>query len=189
MKKVACILIMVLSAFICNAEGVWTTGDEMRFSIPKNDRAQSFFLERYDDVDNNWYSYVLTLLLRDACNYYKFPDNSKLLLKLSNDSIIELDSFGDTKTNCISGILMGVHMYTYETYRHFILNDSDLQNILNFPIIKIRIELSNGDRKDIELEAGESKKLIKKINKSLPKIKEKQKERIRNVENDLKDDF
>ena len=189
MKKIAFILTLLLSAFICNAEGIVTSGNELRFKIPKNDRLQSFILSKYDNVEMDSHYYFLTLLLRDAHSFYSFPDNSKLLLKLSNDSIIELNSFGDEDTNHLSTIIMGIPVETYETYRRFKLSDLDLQNILTYPIVKIRIELSNGDRKDIEMKSGESKKLLKNLNKSLKIIQEKQEKRVENVSNDLKDDF
>ena len=179
-------------AFLCKAEGLYTYGDAIDF--------QSGFvgslwhpllqLSQFDSNDGrDVHLDLMTVVLKTSDTYHSFPENSKLLLKFSDNSIVELNSFGnvikDYQCKRIGKVLTDI----YYTGRNYVLTDEALQKILSLPIIKVRIELGNGNRKDYDVGEKHGKKVLKKLQKSNEAVKNTQNRRIRNSNSDLRDDF
>lgn len=194
MRSIKTILFAVLLsiAFTANAEAIYTSGEAIDF---QSGFVGSFWhpyltLSQVDSNDGrNEHHDLLTVILKTSNTYHSFPQNSKLLLKFSDNSIVELDSFGDVIMDYQLTSLADEYIRVYYTGRHYDLTDEALQKILTLPIIKVRIELSNGIRKDYEVGVRHGKKVLKKIKKSYEIVKKRQQLRIRNSNGDLKDDF
>lgn len=134
--------------------------------------------------------YLFTVTVRSSEKYSIFPTTSKLTIKFANDSIIELSSFGSDIHTLESSVVERSDIdidYTgrmtnpyYKDYyshdyrkpvlinynyigRHFRLEDTDLQKLLMWPIVKLQIELSDGKSKNVKV----SKRLGKKVMKLL----------------------
>ncbi len=174
------------------AEGVYTYGKAIDF--------QSGFvgslwhpymrLSQYDDNDGGvGVLNMLILYTKTSDDYQNYPPESRLLLKLSNDSILELKSFGEVKKyyECIS---IGTKLQdVYHTGRDYTLPDKELDLLLTYPITKVRIELTNGNRLDYEISEKHGKKVLKQLKESYKNVLATQKKRLKNVNSDLKDDF
>ena len=71
----------------------------------------------------------------------------------------------------------------YHTGRAYTIYEEDLQKILSLPIIKIRVELANGNRRDIDIKDKLGKKILEKLQNSYRDIKYTQEKRLENINN------
>lgn len=178
--------------FSGKAEGLYTYGEAIDFQSGFVGSLWHPFL-KYSQYDSNdgrdEHLDFLTVIMKTSDTYHSFPAESKLLLKFSDDSIVELDSFGDVIKNYECTHIANVLTDIYYTGRNYVLTEEALQKILTLPIIKVRIELANGNRKDYEVGEKHGKKVLKKLIKSHDAVQRTQGQRIKNSNSDLKDDF
>ena len=194
MSKYKFVLVVVsfLFASFCKADGVYTYGETIDFQsgFIGSFWHPAFQLSKYDSTDGEEeHLNLLTVYLKTIDTYHKFPEESKMLLKFSNDSIAELNSFGSVTKNYSTQFIGNIWQSVYLTGRSYIIPDEVLTLLLSLPITKVRIELDNGNRQDYEINEGLGKKIRKKMIKSFKGIRLWQKERIKNKTGDLKDDF
>lgn len=194
MKKIKYILLTFLLALSVagNAEGLYTYGEAIDFQSGFVGSLWHPFL-KYSQYDSNdgrdEHLDLLTVIMKTSDTYHSFPAESKLLLKFSDDSIVELESFGDVIKDYQCTHIGKVLTDIYYTGRNYVITEEALQKLLTLPIIKVRIELGNGNRKDYEVGEKHGKKVLKKLQKSHEAVQSKQGQRIKNSNSDLKDDF
>lgn len=184
-------LLLVIS-FSLKAEGIYTYGEAIDFQSGFVGSLWHPFLKysQYDSNDfDNEHLDLLTVIMKTSDTYHSFPDTSKILLKFSDDSIVELDSFGEIIKDFQATYIAKQLTDIYYTGRNYILTPDDLEKILTLPIVKVRIELSNGNRKDYEVGEKHGKKVLKKLVESHKKVSSTQNRRIHNSNSDLKEDF
>lgn len=190
--KLILLALFLVITFSSNAEGLYTYGEAIDFQSGFVGSLWHPFLKysQYDSNDgSDEHLDLLTVVMKTSDTYHSFPAESKLLLKFSDDSIVELNSFGDVikdyQCKRIGKILTDI----YYTGRYYVLTEEALQKILTLPIVKVRIELGNGNRKDYEVGEKHGKKVLKKLIKSHEAVQNAQNQRIKNTNSDLKDDF
>lgn len=194
MKKyiISFLLLVLLFPFQINAEGTVTYGEAIDFQPGFVGSLWHPFMKlaQYDSNDSeNLHLDLLTVIMKTSDTYHSYPDESKLLLKFSDDSVVELNSFGDVIKDYQCKYI-GNHLTDiYYTGRNYIITPEALQKITSLPITKVRIELANGNRKDYEVSDKHGKKVLKKLQKSLEAVQSTQERRKKNVTGDLKDDF
>lgn len=194
MKKIHIFILALLASLsiTCKAEGIYTYGEAIDFQSGFVGSFWHPFLKLSQYNSNNEAQIqmnLLTVILKTSDTYFSFPEESKLLLKFNDDSIIELESFGDVIKDYECTHIAKTLTDVYYTGRNYIITDNDLQKLLTLPIIKVRIELGNGNRKDYEVGEKHGKKVLKKLQKSYEAVKTTQEKRIKNSNGDLKDDF
>lgn len=137
-------------------------------------------------------AHMFTVILKSSKDNISFPRTSKLVVKFSNDSIIELTSFGEVMRG--SGISSGVERSDYDLdyegrhynplddgyfssgptmiktthyfARNYLLSEDDLMKILRWPIVELKVEQSNREIKTYKVSKRKSKKIFKKLQKS-----------------------
>ncbi len=184
---------LCLSAIQTYAEGIYTYGESIDF--------QSGFvgsmwhpymrLSKYNsNNDENIEIMLLAVVMKTSDTHHTFPeDTSKLLLKFNDNSIVELDSFGETIKDYMCQNIAHNLVDVYFTGRHYIISEDTQKKLLSLPITKVRIELGNGNRRDYELSEKHGKKVLKKLQKSFEDVEKVQQKRIDNANSDLKSDF
>lgn len=141
-----------------------------------------------DETDTHL-NLISVILKSPSDTYYTYPEGeSTLLIKFDDGSIAKLTSFGDTNKSH-DNITLPNNQPFYYIWRNYILSDGDLDNILNKPIVKVRVELGNGSRKDYEITKKHAQKVLKKLNESFKKVSESHQIRKMNTSRGLKDDF
>ncbi len=194
MKSFKFILLTLFLAIasLGKAEGLYTYGEAIDFQSGFIGSLWHPFL-KYSQYDSNDgrddHLDLLTIIMKTSNTYHSFPAESKLLLKFLDDSIVELDSFGDVIKDYQCSYIGKVRTDIYYTGRNYILTEEALQKIITLPIVKVRIELGNGNRKDYEVGEKHGKKVLKKLIKSHAAVQNTQGRRIKNSNSDLKDDF
>ncbi len=136
-------------------------------------------------------AYLFTVMMKSTKKPIAFPENSKLVVKFSNDSIIELNSFGNvieewetsygversddgieyTGRNYDPYYRPWIYdskppMRIFYTGRNYELEDTDLQKLLMWRIVKVQVELTNGEKKDFKVGKRKGKKMLKKLQDS-----------------------
>lgn len=184
--------LLLAIAIPSNAEGLYTYGEAIDFQSGFVGSLWHPFL-KYSQYDSNdgrdEHLDLLTVIMKTSDTYHSFPEESKLLLKFSDDSVVELNSFGDVIKDYQCTHVGKVLTDIYYTGRNYVLTEEALQKILTLPIVKVRIELGNGNRKDYEVGEKHGKKVLKKLVKSHDAVQSTQNRRIQNSNGDLKDDF
>ena len=112
-----------------------------------------------------------------------------MLFRSNDNSIVELDSFGETIKDYMCQNIAHNLVDVYFTGRHYIISEDTQKKLLSLPITKVRIELGNGNRRDYELSEKHGKKVLKKLQKSFEDVEKVQQKRIDNANSDLKSDF
>lgn len=123
---------------------------------------------------------------KSSKKHLSYPRNSKLVVKFANDSVIEVKSFGDViqtfePTYGVKYADEGIE-YTgrdqnpyyrpwisdvrppimiFYTGRHYLLEDTDMQKLLMWPIVKVEVELADGQKKDFKVGKKHGKKVLK----------------------------
>ena len=138
-------------------------------------------------------AHIFTVILKSSKDNIPFPRTSKLVVKFSNDSIIELTSFGEVMKGSVisSGNVErsdydldyeGRHYNplddgyfspaptmiktTHFFARNYLLSEDDLMKILRWPIVELKVEQSNREIKTYKVGKRKSKKIFKKLQKS-----------------------
>lgn len=193
MKKALLIIALCVCALQPKAEGLYTYGENIDF---QSGFVGSFWhpymrLSKYNSNDeNNLEIMLLAVIMKTSDTYYSFPEGtSKILLKFNDNSISELDSFGDTIKDYMCKKVANSLVDVYFTGRNYIITEDVKQKLLSLPIIKVRIELGNGTRLDYELSEKHGKKVLRKLQKSFEAVEMVQQNRINNANGDLKADF
>lgn len=184
--------LLLATTLASNAEGIYSYGKAIDFQPGFVGSLWHPFLKisQYDSNDGrNEHLDLLTVIMRTSDTYHSFPNESKILLKFADDSIVELNSFGDVIKDyqCTRNGMQLIDVYY--TGRNYIFTEEALKKILTLPISKVRIELGNGNREDFEINEKHGKKVLKKIVKSYEAVKSTQNRRIQNSNGDLKDGF
>lgn len=148
----------------------------------------------YNDFDEGRAPvYLFTVMLKSTKQPIDFPRYSKLFVQFSNDSVIELKNFGrvinvmETGTEGVERSDAGIEyqgrvynpyddtpysefskpiLLIYYTGRNYQLNDTDLQKLLMWRIVKVQVELSGGEKKEIKVGKSKGKKMLKKLQAS-----------------------
>lgn len=98
-------------------------------------------------------------------NYYGIPSDGQILLKLDDNSIIELKrSPGIEETRTYENTFIISSFYTYSSV--FVLYDiQDITPLLKHAIKKVRVELNNKDVVDFEItKPKEQKRILQEFN-------------------------
>jgi hypothetical protein len=168
------------------AVGNYTYGDAVVFKSGKV--FMNFAL--YDDHrENSVPKYLFTVVLKSSKKHLSYPRDCKLVVKFANDSILELRSFGDViremeTTNGVEYADGGIeytgrinnpyyeipwishsmpYISIYYTGRDYLLEDTDLQKLLMWPIVKVEVELANGVKKNFKVSKRRGKKVLKEL--------------------------
>ena len=168
------------------AVGNYTYGDAVVFKSGKV--FMNFAL--YDDHrENSVPKYLFTVVLKSSKKHLSYPQDCKLVVKFANDSILELKSFGDViremeTTNGVEYADNGIEytgrinnpyyeipwishsmpfIFIYYTGRDYLLEDTDLQKLLMWPIVKVEVELANGVKKNFKVSKRRGKKVLKEL--------------------------
>ena len=178
-----CVLMFTMQQ--AKAEGAYTYGDAVVFKSGKV--FMNFAL--YDDHrENSVPRYLFTVILKSSKMHLSYPQNSKLVVKFANDSVIELKSFGDVireveislgVEHADDGIEYTGRIYspyyrpwisdemppinTFFTGRDYMLEDTDMQKLLMWPIVKVEVELADGVKKDFKVSKRRGKKVLREL--------------------------
>lgn len=179
------ICVLMFTTQLAKAEGNYTCGEEVVFKSGKV--FMNFRL--YDDHrENSVPKYLFTVILKSSKKHLSYPKNCKLVVKFANDSVIELKSFGDVITQldlssgveyADNGIEYTGRIYNpyyrpwisdampdipiYYTGRNYLLEDTDLQKLIMWPIVKVEVELADGVKKDYKVSKRRGKKVLKAL--------------------------
>ena len=172
------------------AEGEYTCGDEVVF---KSGKVFINFAVYDSSNGNDSPVHLFTVIQKSNKKHISFPEPSKLIVKFSNDSIIELTSFGEViyEAEYINGVERSdtdIH-YTGREYnpydrdyyfrdlppllktifytgRNYLLKDTDQLKLLMWSIVELQVEQSNGVIKKTKISKRHSKKVFKELQKS-----------------------
>ena len=180
----SCVLMFTIQQ--AKAYGNYTYGDAVVFKSGKV--FMNFCL--YDDHrENSVPKYLFTVILKSSKKHLTYPQNCKLVVKFANDSVIELKSFGDVikqiewssgveyadngieYTGRINNPYYNIpwlshsmpYISIYYTGRDYLLEDTDLQKLLMWPIVKLEVELADGAKKDFKVSKRHGKKVLKAL--------------------------
>ncbi len=180
----SCVLMFTFQQ--AKAVGNYTYGDAVVFKSGKV--FMNFAL--YDDHrENSVPKYLFTVVLKSSKKHLSYPRDCKLVVKFANDSILELRSFGDViremeTTNGVEYADGGIeytgrinnpyyeipwishsmpYISIYYTGRDYLLEDTDLQKLLMWPIVKVEVELANGVKKNFKVSKRRGKKVLKEL--------------------------
>lgn len=189
MKRLKHILLfcaLIFTMQLAKAEGAYTYGDAVVFKSGKV--FMNFCL--YDDHrENSEPHYLFTVVLKSSKKHLSYPRDCKLIVKFANDSILELRSFGDVIremdiSNGVEYADSGIeysgrinnpyyeipwishsmpYISIYYTGRDYLLEDTDLQKLLMWPIVKVEVELANGVKKSFKVSKRRGKKVLKEL--------------------------
>lgn len=173
------------------AGGTISYGDEVDFKSGK----VFVNLAEFDSGDADALPvYLFTVIMKSSKEHLAFPITSKLVITFCNDSVIELSSFGGVikelwSTDGVQRPDIGID-YTgryydpndrpyynynnfsmppipvYYTGRNYRLDDTHLQKLLMWPIVKMRVEVSDGATKDFKVGKRKGKKVMKQLQNS-----------------------
>ena len=193
MRKLIFLIVLLFCAIQSRAEDLYSYGESIDF--------QSGF------VGSLWHPFMrlakcgstaeessdkelLTIVMKTSDTYHTFPEGvSKLLIKFNDDCICELESWGGTIKNFKRKKIANSWVDVYYTGRSYIITEDVKQKLLSLPIIKVRIELGNGNLRDYQLGAKFGKKVLKKLQRSYKEVEKTQQIRIINSTQDLKNGF
>ena len=177
---------LMFTMLLAKGEGAYTYGDAVVFKSGKV--FMNFCL--YDDHrENSVPHYLFTVVLKSSKMHLSYPLDCKLIVKFANDSILELRSFGDVIremdiSNGVEYADSGIeysgrinnpyydipwishsmpYISIYYTGRDYLLEDTDLQKLLMWPIVKVEVELANGVKKSFKVSKRRGKKVLKEL--------------------------
>lgn len=186
LKHILLFCALIFTMQLAKAEGAYTYGDAVVFKSGKV--FMNFCL--YDDHrENSEPHYLFTVVLKSSKNHLSYPRDCKLIVKFANDSILELRSFGDVIremdiSNGVEYADSGIeysgrinnpyyeipwishsmpYISIYYTGRDYLLEDTDLQKLLMWPIVKVEVELANGVKKSFKVSKRRGKKVLKEL--------------------------
>lgn len=178
MKRIILSLFMLISITLCFAQIVH--GPYTMFPKSKEPRTSYNPKLAFGKIDDQ---YLLILLYIDAVKYALFDQESVLLLKFVDDSIVKLP---------ISKIDLIIkeqdnEWAPYRTYTSFNINQDVIDKIVTKKqnIKKIRVSFTNGDLQDWDIDLKYQPKLIQGLSESYAKVKVEyniRKENMNNVE-------
>ena len=175
--------VLVFATQQTKAKGFYTCGDVVDFKSGKV--FMNFAI--YDDYgEKSVPKYLFIVTLKSSKKHLSYPRNSKLVVKFANDSVIEVKSFGDViqtfePTYGVKYADEGIE-YTgrnqnpyyrpwisdvrppimiFYTGRHYLLEDTDMQKLLMWPVVKVEVELADGQTKDFKVSKKHGKKVLK----------------------------
>lgn len=193
MRKLILLIALLFCAFQSRAEELYSYGESIDFQSGFVGSLWHPFMRLAmcgSDTGEGPDMELLAIMMKTSDTYHTFPDGvSKLLLKFNDDSICELESLGGTLKNFKRKKLSSSWVDVYYTGRLYIITEDVKQKLLNLPIIKVRIELGNGNLRDYELSEKFGKKVLKKLQRSYNSVKKTQQIRMNNATNDLKNGF
>lgn len=122
-------------------------------------------------------------------NYYEIPGDGQILLKLDNDSIVELNrTQGVKESRKYENTPIMSYVYTYSSV-YDMYDIADITPLLQHAITKVRVELTNKEVKDFEItKAKEQKRILKEFNEQYQIMKSRL-ETQENRDDDLKYGF
>ncbi len=180
----SCVLMFTIQQ--AKAGGNYTYGDAVVFKSGKV--FMNFAL--YDDHrEHSVPQYLFTVVLKSSKKHLSYPRDCKLIVKFANDSILELRSFGDVirEMETTNGVEYGdsgieytgrinnpyyeipwishsmPYISIYYTGRDYLIEDTDLQKLLMWPIVKVEVELANGVKKNFKVSKRRGKKVLKQL--------------------------
>ena len=182
----SCLLIFTIQQAV--AYGNYSYGDEL---VLKSDKAFAK-IGVYDDQDESHLPvYLFAVIVRSLNKPLSYPESSKLVIKFSNDSVIEVDSFGLgiqewDMTYGVERADDGIEytgrnydpyyrpwiydvkppMRIFYTGRNYRLEDTDLQKLLMWRIVKIQVELSDGKWNYFKIGKRQGKKILNQLQDS-----------------------
>ena len=180
------LFVLMFATQLAKAEGNYTCGNEVNF---KSSKVFMNFKVYDDHRENSVPKYLFTVILKSSKKHLSYPKNCKLVVKFANDSVIELKSFGDVikQIEWSSGVEYadnGIeytgrinnpyydipwlshsmpYISIYYTGRDYLLEDTDLQKLLMWPIVKVEVELADGAKKDFKVSKRHGKKVLKAL--------------------------
>lgn len=180
----SCVLMFTFQQ--AKAYGNYTYGDAVVF---KSDKVFMNFALYDDHRENSVPQYLFTVVLKSSKKHLSYPRDCKLVVKFANDSILELRSFGDViremeTSNGVEYADNGIeytgrinnpyyeipwishsmpYISIYYTGRDYLLEDTDLQKLLMWPIVKVEVELANGVKKNFKVSKRRGKKVLKQL--------------------------
>ena len=183
--------VLIFSTPHLNAASSLTYGDEVDFKSGK----VFVNLAAYDSGDAGALPvYLFTVIMKSSKDHFAFPVMSKVEITFGNDSVIELSSFGgvikelsttDGAERSDIGIDYTGRAYDpndrpyynynnfsmppipiYYTGRNYRLADTELQKLLMWPIVKVRVELADGATKDFKVNKRKGRKVMKQLQNS-----------------------
>lgn len=180
----SCLLFLTIQQ--AKAYGNYTYGEAVDF---KSNKVFMNFGIFDDHRKNSEPKYLFTVILKSSKKHLSYPRNSKLVVKFANDSVLELRSFGDVikevertsgVENAVNGIEYSGRIYNpyneipwasnampdiliYYTGRDYLIEDTDMQKLLMWPIVKVEVELADGLKKDFKVSKRRGKKVLKEL--------------------------
>ena len=177
-----CVLMFTMQP--AKAEGAYTYGEEVVF---KSGNVFMNFALYEDNSENSQLTYLFAVILKSSKGILSYPQNCRLVVTFANDSIIELKSFGDIigeieTSYGVERVDYGIE-YTGRNYnpyddrpiisdtkppipifyvgRNYLLEDTDMQKLLMWPIVKVEVELADGVKKNFKVSKRKGKKVLK----------------------------
>ncbi len=180
----SCLLMLTMQQ--AKAGGDYTYGED----VYKTGKAY-MCLGVYNDPDDGIAPvHLFTVMIKSTKSPIAFHRYSKLLIQFSNDSVIELESFGhvinvmETGTEGVERADAGIEyegriynpydekpylhhdkpiQFFYFSGRNYQLGDTDLQKLLMWRIAKVQVELAGGEIKEFKIKKRQGKKMLKKL--------------------------
>ena len=186
LKHILLFCALMFTMQLAKSEDAYTYGEAVVFKSGKV--FMNFCL--YDDHrENSVPKYLFTVVLKSSKKHLSYPRDCKLIVKFANDSILELRSFGDVIremdiSNGVEYADSGIEysgrinnpyyeipwishsmpsISIYYTGRDYLLEDTDLQKLLMWPIVKVEVELANGVKKTFKVSKRRGKKVLKEL--------------------------
>lgn len=184
MKKVFLIFVLMLSVSICFGQA--SIGSLTRFP---NNKLVGLSYKPQLGVGMIGEQYLLVLRYTDAHAYRQFDENSVLLLKLKDDTVINLPICKELPVSEFysTEYLTALKRYAdfYATMSSYPINEDVLfQIVANKNLIKkIRVSFTNGDVQDWDIDEKYQPKLVEGLTKSLKSAREQNAERKTKLDN------
>lgn len=128
---------------------------------------------------------ILALYVNQSDDYAQFDEDSRLLIKMENDSVFKFHiilDYGVEKNFETSYNRYIGRVDEYSTYTCYEVSDDFIKLINDGKLIKkIRIVFTNGTVADYDIDNGYMKKLTKGLQESYIKMEEKQKQKRKNM--------
>lgn len=176
-----CVLVFTIQQ--AKAEDFYPYGDAVEF---KSGKVFMNFAVYDNHSEDSVTKYLFIVTLKSSKKYLSYPQNSKLVVKFANDSVIEVESLGGVihEFETTNGVEYGDYgieytgrnenpyyrpwisdyrppMPIYYTGMHYLLEDTDLQKLLMWPIVKVEVELAEGQKKAFKVSKRKGKKVLK----------------------------
>ena len=176
-----CVLVFTMQQ--AKADGSFTYGEAVDF---KSGKVFMNFAVYDDNSEKSVPKYLFIVTLKSSKKHLSYSKNSKLVIKFANDSVIEVKSFGDEihefePTDGVEYADNGIEytgrnqnpyyrpwisdyrppMMIYYTGRYYLLEDTDLQKLIMWPIVKVEVELADGQKKAFKVSKRKGKKVLK----------------------------